>query len=100
MKKKTIKLYLCENTKAYMADECGVATLTQEPVNTVYYDSYVIDEDDIELPEGVTYEECVGGNYEFFVGGEPAALDTYQRCGKYITRLITSGGYTTLKKWD
>lgn len=82
-----------------MADECGVVILTQEPENTAYYDR--IAEDEIDLPKGVTYEECVGGNYEFLIEGEPATLDTYQRDGKHITRLITSSGYyTILKKWD
>lgn len=52
-----IKLYKVNVYQAYRADEQGVRWFTYKPSDTTDYKSEIVDEIEVELPKGITYDE-------------------------------------------
>lgn len=92
--KPTVTLYLIDTYEAYMASEQGITASVKEPKDTLYYKHEILDEQDVELPEGYTFDG------EFWLGGEVAELVTQQEDnGNYVSYLVTSQGIKVLHNW-
>jgi hypothetical protein len=77
-----------------MASEQGITASVKEPKDTLYYKHEILDEQDVELPDGYTFDG------EFWLGGEVAELSTdRQDNGDYVTCLISSQGIKVLHYW-
>jgi len=94
-----MKLYLINTYEVQMASEQGITASTHEPKNTMYYMSEILEEAEVELPDGFTYEQSKCGSYEIYRGNEAADILTVLRYGRYITYLVTSDGRTKLHEW-
>lgn len=53
---KSVKLFKVHVFKSYMAIECGVRWFTKIPSNDCYSYSEVLEEREVELPEGFDYD--------------------------------------------
>ena len=94
-----MKLYLINIYEAQMASEQGITAVCHEPTDDMYYESEVLEEADVDLPEGFTIEKTFGSGEEIFKGNEGADMVTEWRNGHYVTSLVTSDGIVTLHKW-
>ena len=94
-----MKLYLINNYEARMASEQGITAMRHKPTDTMYYKSEVLEEVDIELPNGFTIKETQCGE-EIFKGDEGADMVTEKVNGKYVTSLVTSDGVVGLHEWE
>lgn len=94
-----MKLYLINVYEAYRADEQGVRAFVEIPKDTIHYKHEVINEADVELPEG--YEICAteGNGSEIFNGDEAVELITKRRGDCFITSLVSSDGIVELHRW-
>lgn len=54
-----IKLYKVNTYQAYRADEQGVRWFTYKPCDTIDYKCEIVDEVEVELPKGITYDEIL-----------------------------------------
>lgn len=52
-----IKLYKVNTYQAYRADEEGIRWFTYKPSDTIDYKCEIVEEVEVELPKGVTYDE-------------------------------------------
>ena len=52
----TIKLYKVNIYQAYRADEQGIRWFTDKPADTEYYNHEIMEEREVKLPEGITYD--------------------------------------------
>ena len=52
-----IKLFKVNVYQAYRAEEEGVRWFSYKPTDTLYYKHEILDEEEKELPEGITYDE-------------------------------------------
>lgn len=92
--KPTVTLYLIDTYEAYMASEQGITASVKEPKDTLYYKHEILDEQEVELPDGYTFDG------EFWLGGEVAELVTQQEDnGDYVTCLISSQSIKVLHNW-
>lgn len=98
--KKTMKLYLINQYDAYTASEHGIRAVRNLPVETAYYKHEVLEEADINLPDGFTLESTQGQGSEIFKGNEAADMITEFVAGIYVTELVTSDGIVPLKIWE
>lgn len=96
---KTMKLYLINTYEAQMASETGINAVCDLPTDTQYYKHEVVEEVDVELPDGFSIEKTIGGGKEIFQGKEDASLVTEYRSGKWVTSLVTSGGEVKIHEW-
>ena len=94
-----MKLYLINIYEAQMASEQGITAVCHEPTDDMYYKSEVLEEADVDLPEGFTIEKTQSNGEEIFKGNEGADMVTERRNGHYVTRLVTSDGIVTVHKW-
>lgn len=93
--KPTVTLYLIDTYEAYMASEQGITASVKEPKDTIDYKHEVLDEQEVELPDGYTFD-----GEDFVIGNEIAELSTYRKDdGNYVTCLISSQGMVTLHYW-
>lgn len=71
-----MKLYKVHFYQAYRADECETVWLAQIPENNEYYYSEVLETKEVELPEGVTYDQefnsfsCYGKDCDLVTEGD------------------------------
>ena len=94
-----MKLYLVHYYEAQIASEQGIFAVRDIPTDTIYYKSEVLEEVDVELPNGFTSEETQCGE-EIFKGDEGADMVTEKVNGKYVTSLATSDGVVELHEWE
>lgn len=52
-----IKLFKVNVYQAYRADEEGIRWFLYEPSDNIHYKVEILDENEIELPNGITYDE-------------------------------------------
>ena len=52
-----IELFKVNVYQAYRADETGVRWFLYEPCDNVYYKCEILDEIEMELPKGITYDD-------------------------------------------
>lgn len=95
-----MKLYLINQYEAYQAAEQGVKAMRELPNETVYYKYELLDESDVDLPEGFEVAKTNGAGTEIFYGNEGADMITERKGEHYVTSLVTSQGITVIKKWD
>ena len=93
-----MKLYLINNYETQMASEQGIVAVRHKPTDTMYYKSEILEEAEVELPNGFTIKETQCGE-EIFKGNEGADMVTEWINGCYVTSLVTSDGIVTLHKW-
>lgn len=93
--KPTVTLYLIDTYEAYMASEQGITASVKEPKDTLYYKHEILDEQEVELPDGYTFD-----GKDFCIGNRIVELTTYQQDnGDYVTYLISSQGIKVLHNW-
>lgn len=96
-----MKLYLINQYEAQMASECGINVVRNEPKDTRYYKAEILQEADVELPEGYTIKDMGDGRTEIFFGSEGVDMVTEQsEAGVYVTSLISSDGIVDIKTWN
>lgn len=95
-----MKLYLINQYEAFQAAEQGVKAVRELPNETVYYKYELLDESDVDLPEGFEVAKTNGVGTEIFYGNEGADMITERKGEHYVTSLVTSQGITVIKKWD
>ena len=94
--KPTVTLYLIDTYEAYMASEQGITASVKEPKDTIYYKHEILDEQEVELPDGYTFD-----GKDFCIGNRIVELTTYrQDNGDYVTCLISSQGIKVLHNWS
>ncbi len=94
--KPTVTLYLINTYEAYMASEQGITASVKKPKDTLYYKHEILDEQEVELPDGYTFD-----GKDFCIGNRIVELTTYkQDNGGYVTCLISSQGIKVLHNWD
>ena len=90
----SVTLYLVNTYEAYMASEHGITASVKEPNDTLYYKHEILDEQEVELPDGYTFDG------EFWVGNNHAELITEREDnGDYVTYLVSSQGMVVLRSW-
>lgn len=93
--KPTVTIYLIDTYEAYMASEKGITASVKEPKDTIYYKHEILDEQEVELPDGYTFD-----GKDFCIGNRIVELTTYQQDnGDYVTCLISSQGIKVLRNW-
>lgn len=95
-----MKLYLINQYEAYQAAEQGVMAVRELPNETAYYKHEVLEEADVDLPDGFEEAKINGGGTEIFLGNEGASMVTERDGDHYVTSLVTSQGITPIKKWN
>lgn len=95
-----MKLYLINIYEAQMAAEEGITAVMNPTDDTQYYKSEVLEEAEVELPEGFSVKNTVGGGEWIFKGIEDASMVTDMQDDKYVTSLVTSEGIVTLHTWN
>ena len=96
----TIRLYLIDLYETYSAYEKGVTALRNLPKETPYLKYELLEEADVELPEGFTFEETHGGGEEIFFGDKAAEMVTDYDGENFVTELVTSEGTVKLHVWE
>ena len=96
----TITLYLINQYEAYIAAEQGIIAVRNMPIDTIDYKHELLEQAEVELPNGFSIEKTQGEGEEIFKGNEGAELVTEFTGGKYVTSLVTSDGIQTLKVWN
>ena len=93
--KPTVTLYLINTYEAYMASEQGITASVKKPKDTLYYKHEILDEQEVELPCGYTFD-----GEDIVIGSEVAELVTQQEDnGDYVTYLISSQSSEELHNW-
>lgn len=94
-----MKLYLINTYEAYIAQEQGIRAFREIPNDTIDYKHEVLEEADVELPNGFSIEKTQGDGEEIFFGKEAAEMITERIDGKYVTSLVTSDGIVEFHIW-
>ena len=90
----SVTLYLINTYESYMASDQGIRALTREPMNDIYDKEELLDEAEVELPTGYTF------NREFWAGNHHAELVTERDDkGNYVTYLVSCQGMVELHNW-
>lgn len=95
-----MKLYLINTYEAYIAKEQGIRAFREIPNDTLYYKHELLEQAEVELPDGFTLEKTQGEGEEIFGGNEAAEMITEYTNGKYVTSLVTSDGVVRLHIWS
>ena len=94
-----MKLYLINNYEAYRADEKGVYAGRKVPEDTIYYKHEILEEANVQLPDGYEIGVTRHGEEAIFKGSEYAFMITERKGNTHVTSLVTSDGIVRLHTW-
>lgn len=97
---KKVKLYLVNQYSAYQIGEQGIYASLDAPKDTLDYKSEILEETEVELPEGITCEPDRTGCLQFWKNDEHVPLYTEYKNGHHVTSFVACGGKVKLVKWE
>lgn len=98
--KTKIKLYLIDVYDAYSAYDKNITAVRNLPKETIDFKYELLEEAEVELPEGFTVKKTKGGGNEIYYGDEYTDMYTNYNGKKFYTSVVSLGGEHKLHTWD
>lgn len=98
--KTKVKLYLIDVYEAYSAYDKDITAVCNLPQKTIDFKYELLEDAEVELPEGFIVEETKGGRTEILYGEEYTNMYTDYNGEKFYTAVVTIDGEYKLHTWN